>query len=406
MFPFDDVKTESKQIGVGCLQISPLARQYIDEVLDANRLSIGPFVHRFEHDFAHSHGCRYGVMVNSGTSALQIALAALKEKHGWQDGDEVIVPAITFIATSNIVIYNQLTPVFVDVDQFTYNIDPEAIERAITPKTRAIIPVHLFGLPCDMEPIMDIARGHNLAVLEDSCETMFATYRGKSVGSFGDAACFSTYVAHILVTGVGGLVTCNDAELATMCRSYLAHGRDEIYLDIDADKQSDNDLRSIIERRFSFVRLGHSFRPTELEGALGLAQLQEHEENINRRRKNAAYLTKQLTPLIAKIQLPVIPYEREHSFMMFPVTVYKKGERDKLCLYLEEHGIETRYAFPLITQPVYKKIFNLNSEDFPIAKSIGENTFYIGCHPELERADLDYIVEQFYGFYGKEHEKK
>ncbi|KAA3654894.1 MAG: hypothetical protein DWQ10_17465, partial [Calditrichaeota bacterium] len=217
---------------------------------------------------------------------------------------------------------------------------------------------------------------------------------------------FSTYVAHILVTGIGGLVTCNDPQIASMCRSYLAHGRDEIYLDIDADKDRNEELRDIIDRRFSFVRMGHSFRPTEMEGALGLAQLREHDENITKRRKNAAYLTRHLTPLIAKIQLPVIPYEREHSFMMFPITVYEEGERDKLCLYLEQRGIETRYAFPLITQPVYKQKFHLNIDDFPVAKVIGESTFYIGCHPELEQPDLDYIIEQFYGFYGIHYAKK
>ncbi|KAA3615504.1 MAG: DegT/DnrJ/EryC1/StrS family aminotransferase [Calditrichaeota bacterium] len=399
MMPEFKTALSRKQIGVGCLQISDLARHYIDEALDANRLSIGPFVHRFEDEFAQSHGCRFGIMANSGTSALQIALAALKEKYGWDDNDEVIVPAITFIATSNVVIYNQLKPVFVDVDQFTYNIDPEVIEKAITPRTRAVIPVHLFGLPCDMQPIMEIARAKNLAVLEDSCETMFAKYRGQSVGSFGDAACFSTYVAHILVTGVGGLVTCNNPEIATMCRSYLAHGRDEIYLDIDADKNADANLANIIDRRFSFVRLGHSFRPTELEGALGLAQLQESEDNINSRRMNAQYLTRNLTPLIAKIQLPVTPFEREHSFMMYPISVYKKGEREKLCLHLEKNGIETRYAFPLLTQPVYRKMFDQNMDDFPVAKTVGENTFYIGCHPELETSDLDYIVEKFNEFY-------
>lgn len=397
------INTGFRRIGVGGLKISWLARQYINQALDTNRLSIGPFVHRFEDEFAQAHGCRFGVMTNSGTSSLQIALAAMKEKYGWQDGDEVIVPAITFIATSNIVLYNQLKPVFADVDQFTYNIDPAAIEKVISPKTRAIIPVHLFGLPCEMDAIMSLAHQHNLAVLEDSCETMFAGFRDQPVGSFGAAACFSTYVAHILVTGVGGLVTSNDPELATICRSLLAHGRDEIYLDIDADQDAGAKLDEIIHRRFSFVRFGHSFRPTEIEGALGLAQLQESEAIIDRRRLNGTYLTKKLTPLIAKIQLPVTPFEREHSYMMYPVTVYETGMRDKLCLFLEKNGVETRFAFPLLTQPVYKNRFEQELEDFPVAKSIGENSFYIGCHPELETEDLDYIVDLFFEFF-KKHE--
>src|SRR3712207_6174410 len=196
---------------------------------------------RFEQEFAELHGCRFGVMSNSGTSSLQVALQALKERHGWEDGDEVIVPAVTFVATSNIVLHNRMTPVFVDVLPDTYNIDPARIEARITERTRAIVPVHLFGLPADMDPILELARAHDLKVIEDSCEAMFATYRGRPVGSFGDVACFSTYVAHFLVTGVGGLGTTNDGELAVAMRSLINHGRDSIYLSIDDDATDDPD---------------------------------------------------------------------------------------------------------------------------------------------------------------------
>jgi len=194
-----------KQIGVGGIVLGKKEKEYLAQVISSNRLSYGPFSKKFEQKFAKAHGTRFGLFMNSGTSALQVALAALKEKYQWKDGDEVLVPAATFIATSNVILQNNLTPVFVDVDEATYNIDPSLIENKITKRTRCIIPVHLFGLPCDMKPIMNIAKRHNLRVLEDSCETMFAKDQGKSVGSFGDIACFSTYVAHLIVTGVGGV---------------------------------------------------------------------------------------------------------------------------------------------------------------------------------------------------------
>ncbi len=196
------------------------------EVLDSNRIMAGPMMARFEAEIASLHGCAYGLMCNSGTGALQIALAALKEVHGWEDGDEVLVPALTFVATSNVVLYNNLKPVFVDVDSKYYTLDPAKIEEKITPRTRAIMPVHIGGQPCDMEPILDIARKYNLRMVEDSCETMFVRDRNRPVGSFGDIGCFSTYAAHMITTGVGGLCTTNDPELIVVLKSLMNHGRD------------------------------------------------------------------------------------------------------------------------------------------------------------------------------------
>ena len=393
---------QKRQIGVGGLKIGLRERQYVMNVLESNRLSIGKYVHRFESEFARLHNRKFGIMANSGTSALHVALAAMKELYGWKDGDEVIVPAITFIATSNIVLYNNMKPVFVDIDPATYNINPLKIEQAITPRTRVILPVHLFGLPCDMDPIMELADRYALKILEDSCETMFVKYRGRPAGSFGEAACFSTYVAHILVTGVGGLTLCDHPEIAVICRSLIAHGRDSIYLDIDSDDDlSDNDLRRMIERRFSFVRLGYSFRPTEMEAALGLAQLESYEKILQRRRQNADRLTSGLKPLAEFLHLPYIPDDRDHAFMMYPITVKRRGLRNDLVAYLEDHGIETRFAFPLLDQPIYKKIFKLDLNDFPAARYVGQNAFYVGCHQELTGEDIDYMIEVFHDFFKK-----
>ncbi|MFQ5614973.1 MAG: DegT/DnrJ/EryC1/StrS family aminotransferase [Anaerolineales bacterium] len=190
--PLSGNTAERSQIGVGGFTISERAKELVMQVLDSNRLTAGPMMSRFETLIAQSHDCKYGLMSNSGTSALHIALAALREKYGWQDGDEVLVPAITFVATANVVLYNDLKPVFVDVEPQYYDIDPAKIEAKITARTRAIMPVHIGGLPCDMDPILGIARRHNLRIVEDSAECMFVRYKGRPVGSFGDVGCFST----------------------------------------------------------------------------------------------------------------------------------------------------------------------------------------------------------------------
>jgi dTDP-4-amino-4,6-dideoxygalactose transaminase len=344
---------------------------------------------------ASAHGCRFGIMTNSGTSSLQIALAALKDRYGWHDGDEVIVPAVTFIATSNVVLQNNMKPVFVDVDPVFYEIDPNKIEAAISPKTRCIIPVHLFGCPCDMRPILTIAERHNLRIIEDSCETMFARLNGTSVGSFGDVACFSTYVAHILTTGVGGLCTTNDPDLAVRLRSLMNHGRDSIYLNIDDDDdKSEKEKELIIQRRFRFVQMGFSYRTTEMEAAIGVAEYEIHPEMMKRRLANANYLIENLKPFEDRLQLPTRRKDADHAFMMFPV-VLKEAEKRDIVNYLEANSVETRDMLPVTNQPFYKKVLNLNEDDYPVAKWINRSGFYFACHHNLSSIEREYIVEVF-----------
>ena len=389
-----------KQIGVGDIRLSEREKRYVNEVLDANRLSYGPYSERFEAEFARLHDCAYAVFCNSGTSALQMALAALKERHGWRDGDEVLVPATTFIATSNIVIHNRMRPVFVDVTLADYGMDPEAIVARVTPRTRALIPVHLCGLPCSIGPIMEVARQHGLEVIEDSCETMFARYHGRTVGAFGAIGCFSTYVAHLIVTGVGGLATTNDPDLALMLKSLCNHGRDGIYLKIDDDQGVSRErLFEIVARRFSFVRLGHSLRGTELEAALGLAQLEEREPMLAARRGNAAALTAGLADLRDRLSLPPHPAGRDHAYMIYPLRVRGgPAVRQALVNFLEESGIEPRDLFPLLPQPVYRAMFGDLTGEYPVATGVAASGFYIGCHPGMTAADLDYVIDRFHAF--------
>ena len=394
------------QIGSAGFKFGTKEKKYIAEVIKSHRLSYGPWSQKFEQMFAKDHNAKFAVFSNSGTSALHMALAVMKEKYKWKDGDEVILPAVTFIATSNIVLFNKMKPIFVDVDSLTYNIDSSKIEEAITSKTRAIIPVHLFGLPCDMDPIMKIAKKHNLKIIEDSCECMFATYKGKKVGSFGDIGCFSTYVAHFLVTGVGGLAITNNSELAIMMRSFMNHGRDSIYLNIDSDNNaSSTKLEMIIARRFSFVRLGHSMRATELEAAIGVAQFEGRKENIIARRRIAKFYTENFTDLQDFIQLPYMPKDREHNFMMYPIVLKNEHKRD-LVNFLEKKNIETREMVPLINQPIYKKIFGNIEKKYPVTHWINKSGFYIGCHPYLTKKEIQYIVDVFHDFFQRKRFKK
>ncbi len=391
--------TPAVQIGVGGLELTARERGYVDQVLASGRLSYGPFSRRFEEEFARAHDCRFAVFCNSGTSALHIALQALKVTHGWKDGDEVIVPAVTFVATANIVLHNGMTPVFVDVDPVTCNINPTLIAAAVTPRTRAIIPVHLFGQPADMDEVLAAAAAHGLRIIEDSAETMFARYRGRSVGGMGDLGCFSTYVAHLLVTGVGGFATTNDPGLAVTLRSLMNHGRDSIYLTIDDDRGATGErLQEIVARRFSFVHHGHSFRCTELEAALGLGQIEQREDLMARRRTNADRLLAGLAGLEDDLVLPRRQADRDHVFMMVPLQV-RRGTKRALVNYLEERLIETRDLMPLLSQPAFRGVPGADLARFPVAARIDEAGFYLGCHPYLRAAEVDYMAATVRAFF-------
>lgn len=393
----------ANKIGVGWAFISDTGKRLVNEILNANRLSQGPLVHKFEKEFARLHNQKYGVALNSGTSALHVGLEALKEKFNWKTNSKVLVPAVTFIASSNACLHAGLEPVFVDVDAKTYNIDPAQIEKKIDAETVAIMPVHLFGQPCEMEPIVELAAKYNLKIIEDCAEAHFATYKGKSVGSFGDVAAFSTYVAHTITTGVGGVVTTNDCELMEIFRSLIAHGRActcEECIASNPKKVCPLRMKAEMDKRFMFIRLGYSYRIGEFEGAIGLDQLEHKDFIMNTRRANAKYLTENLRGVEEYLQLPSYPEHVEHSFMMYPLVV-KKGApftRRELTTWLEKNNIETRPMMPLLNQPLYKKLFGDVEKDYPVAEWLNHNGFYVGCHHGLQRAQLDKIIDCLRGF--------
>lgn len=393
-----------EKIGVGYAYVSEAEKKYVNEALDAGRLSQGEMVNRFEKEFAALHGQKYGIACNSGTSALHVGLEALKEKYGWEEGKaEVLVPAITFIATSNACIHAGLKPVFVDVDARTYNLDPARMEEKITGNTVAVMPVHTFGQPCEMDAVLEIAQRHGLKVLEDCAEAHFATYKGKKVGSFSDIAGFSTYVAHTITTGIGGVITTDDRELMEMSRSLIAHGRActcEKCLASDPRKVCPLRMQTEMDKRFMMVRIGYSYRVGELEGALGLGQIENRDFIMGTRKENAAYLTEQLQDVQDYLQLPWHPDYVEHSFMMYPMVVKKTASfsRDDITHFLEKRNIETRPMLPLLCQPVYKKIFGDIEKEYPVAEWIDHCGFYVGCHHGLRKEALDKIAEAVHEF--------
>jgi CDP-6-deoxy-D-xylo-4-hexulose-3-dehydrase len=386
-----------RNVSVGTFTVTERMRELVNEVLDSGRISYGPKCKALEQQFASIHDSTFGVLSNSGTSSLQVALQALKEIYGWSDGDEVIVPSVTFVATLNIVLHNRLKPVVVDVEPDMYGLDIEKLEEAFTNKTRCILPVHLFGMPCDISRVVVLADTYNVRVVEDSCECMFVEHKNRKAGSWGDVGCFSTYVAHLITSGVGGIGITDDEEVALRMRSLVNHGRDNVYISMDDDDNlSEAALQEVVGKRMHFHHIGHSFRITELEAALALAQLETWPDMIAQRQFNAKLLSTRLCRF-PELQLPKHRPLTGHAYMMYPIVV-KGPHKWDIVHHLESNGIETREMLPLTNQPAYRDW--LDPGLYPVADMINRCGFYIGCHQDLSMEDIDYVCYQFERFYG------
>ncbi|MHC4213352.1 MAG: DegT/DnrJ/EryC1/StrS family aminotransferase [Planctomycetota bacterium] len=388
-------------ITLGDWNATDLTREKINDVLDRGRLTYGPVQQEFERRFARLHNCKHAILSNSGTSSLQVAIQAMKIMYRWNDWDEVIVPATTFVATVNAILHNNLTPVLVDVDPYYYYINSipklgtTSIGEVITNKTRLIIPVHPFGLPAEVEFIETIADEFKLKVIEDACETMFVSREGKSVGSWGDAAAFSHYMAHILVAGVGGTTTVReDDDLAKLCRSLVNHG-----ISLDELPSGEEYDHTWMARNFLFRYQGHSFRITEMEAAIALAELETWDKMMNTRAINAKRLTNALQDLEDEgfIQLPSIPYNSDHAWMVYPIVLDRPSILVRKHL-AEKKAAETRTMLPLVTQPCYDFI---DPEDFPVSLNLARKGIYIGCHHYVTEDQINYFSEVMHGYYGK-----
>lgn len=347
-------------------QIGEEEIEEVVKVLKSGFIAQGPKVAEFEDKFAEYVGVEHAVATSSGTTALHLSLLSL----GIEEGDEVITTPFSFAATGNSILFAGARPVFVDIEPQTYNINPEMIEEAITPKTRAILPVHLYGQPADMDPIKRLAHDHGLWVVEDAAQAHGALYQHQQTGSLGDMACFSFYPTKNMTTSEGGMITTDSSELAEAARLFRAHGEKE---------------------RYSHVLLGYNFRMTDIAAAIGLVQLKKLDYFNNNRIENANYLTEHLKSLNGIIP-PYVMDQVKHVFHQYTIRV-ENGKRDKLMHFLSEKEIGTGIHYPktIYQQKLYKDL-NIRGSCLQAEKAARE-VLSLPVHPALTVQDLEDIVD-------------
>jgi perosamine synthetase len=344
---------------------------YITDAVQTNWISSGgKYIPRFEALFAEKMGARFGVACMNGTVALHLALATL----GLEPGDEVIIPAFTMIATANAVTYLNAAPVLVDSEMATWNMDPEQIEAKITPRTRAISVVHTYGHPVDMDAVNDIAARHGLFVLEDAAEAHGAVYKGRPVGSLGDAACFSFYGNKIITTGEGGMITTNREDVARLAWNLRDHAFST-------------------DRHFWHKFVGFNYRMTNLQAAIGLAQTEQLETFVAARRAHAAQYTRLLKEIPGIVTPPEAAWAR-NVYWMYGILLDKEFglSRDELRARLARRGIETRTFFiPMHCQPIYFDQYR--GQRYPVAEDLCRRGLYLPSASSLTPDDIEVVVE-------------
>jgi len=330
------------------------------KVIRSGMIAMGEQVHELEENFSKKFGYKHTIATSSGTSALHAALVA----HEITRGDEVITTPFTFIATANTILAVGAKPVFVDIDPLTYNIDPTQIKDAITDKTKAIMPVHLYGYPCNMDEIKEIADKNDLIIIEDACQAHGAKYKGEYVGSWGTAA-FSLYPTKNITSAEGGLITTNDEKVAENARLFINHGQSE---------------------RYVHTEFGLNFRMTNLHAAIGIVQLSKIDKFTKKRGENAEYLRNNLK----NVSLPVEDSKCEHVYHQFTVRV--KERRDEIVKKLNEAEIGTgiHYPTPIHKQPYYQKQ-GYGKLSLPVAEEASKEVVSFPVHPLVTKKDLKHI---------------
>jgi len=345
--------------------------EYVIDCLKTNWISSkGKYIEEFERKFANYCGCKYGISTTSGTTALHLALASL----GIGRGDEVIIPAFTMIATAFAIVYTGAKPVLVDSEPETWNIDVSKIEEKITPKTKAIIPVHIYGHPCDMDPIMNIAEKHGLWVIEDAAEAHGAEYKGRKVGGIGHIGCFSFYGNKIITTGEGGMVVTNDPKIAEKARCL-------------------KDLAHSPQKRFLHTSIAFNYRMTNVQAAIGLAQLERIEELVESRRIHAS-LYNNLLKDVPGIRLPQEKEWAKNVYWMYSILIEDNFgiNRDKLIERLKDKQIETRTFFiPIHQQPAFLNMGLFKTQRYPTAEELSKKGMYLPSSSRLREEEITYI---------------
>lgn len=345
----------------------------VTEVLKSGMLAQGKVVNEFEAAFAKYNGVKNAIAVTNGTISLDIALKSLDIKQG----DEVIVPDFTFISTANAVLFQGAKPVFADVDERTFNINPEDVVEKITDKTKAIIGVHLFGHPFEVKPIQDICEDHNLLLIEDSAQAHGAEYEDKKVGGFGIAGCFSFYATKNMTTGEGGMITTDSDEIAKICKLLRNHGESQ---------------------KYCHTMLGYNYRMTDIQAAIGVAQLKKLDEFNEKRINHAEYLNKHLN--VSGLKHPHKENGVKHVYHQYAVTIeIEEGfpmSRDEFMKYLKQKGIgcAIHYPLPIHNQPLYQQLgYTEENVQCPVATALSDKILSLPVHPALTEKDLMYIME-------------
>ena len=335
------------------------------EVLDSGMLVQGERTAALEKAFSSVCGTNCAIATSSGTTALHIALLA----NGIGKDDEVITSPFTFIASVNSILYVGAKPVFVDIDEDTYNIDPSKIESAITKKTKAILPIHLFGHPCEMDDLLFFSRKYKLKIIEDACQAIGAGYHGKKVGGFG-TGCFSLYATKNIMSGEGGMITTDDEDLAVRCRMIRNHG---------------------MQRRYYHDMLGFNFRTNDLLAAIGCVQMNRLKEFTEKRQSNAAYLSNNIHQCIT----PKVKPGCEHVFHQYTIRVIDGCNRDDAVKKLNDAGVGTGIFYPIPAhQQKYLAEYGYHDLHFPVAEKMSSEVISLPVHPQLSQEDLVKIAAE------------
>lgn len=347
-------------------------KEYVDECLETNWISaMGEYVNQFEDEFAEYTNSKYGISTTSGTTALHLALEAI----GVEEGDEVILPTFTMGATALAVVYCGAKPVLVDSNPRTGNMNPEQIRDAITDRTKAILPVHIYGHPCDMDSILQVADEHDLYVVEDAAEAHGAEYKGRKVGSLGDVGCFSFYANKMITTGEGGMVVTDDDEIAERAEWLKS-------------------LAYSAEERFVHTAIGFNYRMTNVQAAIGVGQLEKMDEFVAMRRKNASLYNEALTH-VNGIETPPEKSWAKNVYWMYSVVVTDEFglSRDELMAELDECGVETRPFFvPMHEQPIFLEQGWYEDDEHPVAEELARKGLYLPSSSHLSEEEIQHVT--------------
>jgi perosamine synthetase len=361
------------QIPMASPDITQAEIDAVTRVLQSSTLSIGPQLVEFERAFAAYVGVPYAAGVNSGTSGLHLAVIAA----GIDEGDEVITSSFSFVASANCVLYQRARPVFVDIDPLTGNIDPAQIESAVTPRTRAILPVHVFGQPADMDPIRAVAEKHGLYIIEDACEAVGSAYKGRPVGTLGDAAVFAFYPNKQMTTGEGGMIVTRHERWGHLYHSLRNQGRD------------------IFDIWLNHTRLGYNYRLDEMSAALGVVQLQRLQELLARRERVAAWYNQRIGELPGVEKPYIAATTTRMSWFVYVIRCAEEISRSDLMAFLKARGVPSRpYFTPIHLQTFYHEQHGWRRGDLPQTEKAGDTFLALPFSSVMDESQVDYVCEQ------------